>query len=75
MRSRMYDASSLALSSTSQPSPVRVSLRLAIISCTVPISAFKDATLSCHPPDDCERVFTTSGTTRGDITTAVVDQV
>ncbi|HZY18325.1 MAG TPA: long-chain fatty acid--CoA ligase [Ramlibacter sp.] len=33
----------------------------------VPISAFKDATLSCVPPADCERVFMTSGTTRGDV--------
>lgn len=33
----------------------------------VPISAFKDATLSCVPPGDCERVFMTSGTTRGDV--------
>ena len=33
----------------------------------VPISAFKDATLSCVPPQDCERVFMTSGTSRGDV--------
>lgn len=33
----------------------------------VPISAFKDATLSCIPPQDCERIFMTSGTTRGDV--------
>lgn len=33
----------------------------------VPINAFKDLTLSCEPPDRCERVFMTSGTTRGDI--------
>lgn len=33
----------------------------------VPISAFKDATLSCVPPDDCERVFMTSGTSRGEV--------
>lgn len=33
----------------------------------VPISAFKDATLSCVPPEQCERVFMTSGTTRGDV--------
>jgi hypothetical protein len=33
----------------------------------VPISAFKDATLSCLPPSECERVFMTSGTTRGDV--------
>nr|WP_246513384.1 long-chain fatty acid--CoA ligase [Azospirillum picis] len=31
----------------------------------VPISAFKDLTLSCRPPEECERVFMTSGTTRG----------
>lgn len=31
----------------------------------VPISAFKDATLTCIPPTDCERVFMTSGTSRG----------
>lgn len=31
----------------------------------VPISAFKDLTLTCRPPEDCERVFMTSGTTRG----------
>lgn len=33
----------------------------------VPISAFKDATLSCVPPAGCERVFMTSGTSRGDV--------
>lgn len=33
----------------------------------VPISAFKDATLSCVPPETCERIFSTSGTTRGDV--------
>ena len=33
----------------------------------VPIQAFKDATLSCVAPDHCERVFMTSGTTRGDV--------
>jgi hypothetical protein len=33
----------------------------------VPISAFKDATLSCLPPAECERVFRTSGTTRGNV--------
>jgi hypothetical protein len=33
----------------------------------VPISAFKDATLSCIPPQDCERIFMTSGTTRADV--------
>ena len=31
----------------------------------VPIDAFKELTLSCVPPEDCERVFMTSGTTRG----------
>jgi len=33
----------------------------------VPISAFKEATLSCAPTDSAERVFMTSGTTRGDV--------
>jgi len=33
----------------------------------VPISAFKDATLSCIAPAECERVFMTSGTTRVDV--------
>ena len=33
----------------------------------VPISAFKDATLSCVPPAECERVFMTSGTSRGEV--------
>lgn len=33
----------------------------------VPINAFKDLTLSCLPPEACERVFMTSGTTRGDV--------
>ncbi|RYZ09658.1 MAG: long-chain fatty acid--CoA ligase [Comamonadaceae bacterium] len=33
----------------------------------VPISAFKDATLSCVPAQACERVFMTSGTTRGEV--------
>lgn len=32
----------------------------------VPIDAFKDLVLSCVPPQDCERVFMTSGTTRAD---------
>lgn len=32
----------------------------------VPINAFKDLTLSCVPPEHCERVFMTSGTTRID---------
>lgn len=32
----------------------------------VPIDAFKDLTLSCLPPEHCERVFMTSGTTRAD---------
>lgn len=31
----------------------------------VPISAFKDATLSCIPPEQASHVFMTSGTTRG----------
>jgi hypothetical protein len=30
----------------------------------VPITAFKDLTLSCSPPEQAERVFMTSGTTR-----------
>lgn len=33
----------------------------------VPINGFKDLTLSCVPPAVCERVFMTSGTTRGDV--------
>ena len=33
----------------------------------VPINAFKDLTLSAHPAPQCERVFMTSGTTRGDV--------
>ncbi|MBK6006231.1 long-chain fatty acid--CoA ligase [Ramlibacter ginsenosidimutans] len=33
----------------------------------VPISAFKEVTLSCVPADSAERVFMTSGTTRGDV--------
>ena len=33
----------------------------------VPISAFKDTTLSCAAPQDCERVFMTSGTSRGEV--------
>jgi hypothetical protein len=33
----------------------------------VPISAFKEVTLSCTPADAAERVFMTSGTTRGDV--------
>jgi hypothetical protein len=33
----------------------------------VPINGFKDLTLSCTPPEACERVFMTSGTTRGDV--------
>jgi len=33
----------------------------------VPINGFKDLTLSCQPPATCERVFMTSGTTRGDV--------
>ncbi|MEP9379283.1 hypothetical protein ABLE91_21395 [Aquabacter sp. CN5-332] len=31
----------------------------------VPITAFKDLTLSCTPPEAAERVFMTSGTTQG----------
>ena len=33
----------------------------------VPISAFKEATLSCEPVEACERVFMTSGTTRAEV--------
>ncbi|MDB5861899.1 MAG: long-chain fatty acid--CoA ligase [Ramlibacter sp.] len=33
----------------------------------VPISAFKEVTLSCLPAEEAQRVFMTSGTTRGDI--------
>jgi hypothetical protein len=33
----------------------------------VPITAFKEVTLSCAPADSAERVFMTSGTTRGDV--------
>ena len=33
----------------------------------VPINAFKDLDLTCTLPTDCERVFMTSGTTRGDV--------
>lgn len=33
----------------------------------VPINAFKDLTLSAQPAEQCERVFMTSGTTRGDV--------
>jgi len=33
----------------------------------VPINGFKELTLSCQPADSCERVFMTSGTTRGDV--------
>ncbi len=33
----------------------------------VPINGFKDLTLSCVPPESCERVFMTSGTTRGEV--------
>ncbi|HEX7887714.1 MAG TPA: long-chain fatty acid--CoA ligase [Ramlibacter sp.] len=33
----------------------------------VPIAAFKEVTLSCTPADSAERVFMTSGTTRGDV--------
>ncbi|PZO01831.1 MAG: long-chain fatty acid--CoA ligase [Hyphomicrobiales bacterium] len=33
----------------------------------VPITAFKDLTLSCTPPEQVERVFMTSGTTQGGV--------
>ena len=33
----------------------------------VPISAFKDLTLSCRPPEAAARVFMTSGTTKGGV--------
>lgn len=33
----------------------------------VPITAFKEVTLSCAPADSAQRVFMTSGTTRGDV--------
>ncbi len=33
----------------------------------VPINAFKDLTLSSHPIELCQRVFMTSGTSRGDV--------
>ena len=33
----------------------------------VPISAFKEVTLSCLPAEEAQRVFMTSGTTRGDV--------
>jgi hypothetical protein len=33
----------------------------------VPIDAFKEFTLSCIPAEECERVFMTSGTTRGEV--------
>jgi hypothetical protein len=33
----------------------------------VPITAFKEVILSCTPADNAERVFMTSGTTRGDV--------
>jgi len=33
----------------------------------VPINGFKELSLSCVPAETCERVFMTSGTTRGDI--------
>jgi len=33
----------------------------------VPINAFKDLTLSCIPPEQAQRVFMTSGTTRGEV--------
>jgi hypothetical protein len=33
----------------------------------LPIDGFKELTLSCVPPEQCARVFMTSGTTRGDV--------
>ena len=33
----------------------------------VPINGFKDLTLSCVAPERCERIFMTSGTTRGEV--------
>jgi phenylacetate-coenzyme A ligase PaaK-like adenylate-forming protein len=33
----------------------------------VPINAFKELTLSCEPVEKCQRVFMTSGTTRGEV--------
>jgi hypothetical protein len=33
----------------------------------VPIDAFKEFTLSCVPAEECDRVFMTSGTTRGEV--------
>src|SRR5690606_568492 len=33
----------------------------------VPISAFKDLTLTCRPPEEAVRVFMTSGTTQGGV--------
>jgi acyl-CoA synthetase (AMP-forming)/AMP-acid ligase II len=33
----------------------------------VPIGAFKEATLSCIPPQECAGIFMTSGTTRGEV--------
>jgi hypothetical protein len=33
----------------------------------VPITAFKDLTLSCSPPETAQRVFMTSGTTQGGV--------
>ncbi|WP_029008397.1 long-chain-fatty-acid--CoA ligase [Azospirillum halopraeferens] len=33
----------------------------------VPIAAFKELTLSCRPPEEAERVFMTSGTTRAGV--------
>ena len=33
----------------------------------VPINAFKELTLSCEPPEACEGVFMTSGTTRAEM--------
>lgn len=33
----------------------------------VPINAFKEASLSCIPPAQCQQIFMTSGTTRADV--------
>ena len=33
----------------------------------VPINAFKELTLSCEPPEACERIFMTSGTTQAEV--------
>ena len=33
----------------------------------MPINGFKELTLSCQPAASCERIFMTSGTTRGEV--------